>query len=116
MEETVKQRKVAGVIQQTLSEIFQRENLSMVKGGMVTITQVSMSPDLGLAKVYLSLFKIKDKENFIEEITKHSADIRRHLGNKIRNQVRRIPELNFYLDDTLDEVFKLEEIFKSLKK
>ena len=116
MEETVKQRKVAGVVQQTLSEILRKENLSIVKGGMVTITQVSMSPDLGLAKVYLSLFQIKDKDNFLDEIIKHGPDLRRLLGNQIRNQVRRVPELNFYLDETLDEVFKLEEIFKSLKK
>jgi len=114
--ETTKQRKIAGVIQQALSEVFQRENLSMVKGGMVTISDVSMSPDLLIAKVYLSLYQIKDSKKFLEELQLHSPELRRQLGNIIRNQVRRIPELHFYLDETLDNVFRLEEIFKKIKK
>ncbi|HYV93129.1 MAG TPA: 30S ribosome-binding factor RbfA [Chitinophagales bacterium] len=114
--EKVKQKKIASVIQQTLSEIFQKENLSMVKGGMVTISAVEVSPDLSIAKVYLSLFQIKEPQVFLEELKEHAPELRRQLGNKIRNQVRRIPELHFYLDDTLDNVFRLEEIFKQIKK
>ena len=114
--ETTKQKKIAGVIHQALSEVFQRENLSMVKGGMVTISEVSMSPDLLIAKVYLSLYQIKDPKKFLEELQLHTPELRRQLGNLIRNQVRRIPELHFYLDETLDNVFRLEEIFKKIKK
>jgi len=114
--EKVKQKKIASVIQQTLSEIFQRENLSMVKGGMVTISDVEVSPDLSIAKVYLSLFQIKEPKIFLEELKEHSHELRHQLGNKIKNQVRRIPELHFYLDETLDNVFRLEEIFKNIKK
>ena len=114
--ETTKQKKIAGVIQQALSEIFQRENLSMVNGGMVTISEVSMTPDLLIAKVYLSLYQIKEPKKFLEEIEKQSPELRHKLGNKIRNQVRRIPELHFYIDETMDHVFRLEEIFKQIKK
>ena len=114
--EKVKQKKIASVIQQELSEIFQKENLSMVKGGMVTISAVEVSPDLGIAKVYLSLFQIKEPKVFLEEMQAHAPVLRHQLGNKIKNQVRRIPELHFYLDETLDNVFRLEEIFKSIKK
>ena len=114
--EKVKQKKVASVIQQALGELFQRENLSMVKGGMVTISDVEVSPDLAIAKVYLSLFQIKEPKVFLEELKERSHELRHLLGNKIRNQVRRIPELHFYLDETLDNVFRLEEIFKSIKK
>jgi ribosome-binding factor A len=114
--EKVKQKKIASLIQQALSEIFQKENLSMVKGGMVTISAVEVSPDLGIAKVYLSLFQIKEPKIFLDELTEHSHELRRQLGNKIRNQVRRIPELHFYLDETLDQVFRLEELFKQIKK
>ena len=114
--ERVKQKKIASVIQQALGEVFQKENLSIVKGGMVTISQVAMSPDLSVAKIYLSLFQINDKARFMEELKHQNAGLRRHLGNKIRNQVRRIPELHFYLDETLDNVFRLEEIFKQIKK
>src|SRR5258706_15139923 len=109
--ETTKQKKIAGVIQEAMSEIFQRENLSMVKGGLVTISEVSMSPDLLIAKVYLSLYQVKDPKIFLEELQLQVPDLRRRLGNKIRNQVRRIPELHFYLDETMDQVFRLEEIF-----
>src|ERR1044071_6187462 len=105
--ETTKQKKIAGVIQQALSEIFQRENLSMVNGGMVTISEVSMTPDLLIAKVYLSLYQIKEPKKFLEEIEKQSPELRHKLGNKIRNQVRGIPELHFYIDETMDHVFRL---------
>ncbi|MEO5674481.1 MAG: 30S ribosome-binding factor RbfA [Chitinophagales bacterium] len=114
--EKVKQKKIASLIQQALSEIFQKENLSMVKGGMVTISDVEVSPDLGIAKVYLSLFQIKDPKIFLDELKDHAHELRHQLGNKIKNQVRRIPELHFYLDETLDHVFRLEEIFKQIKK
>jgi ribosome-binding factor A len=114
--EKVKQKKIASLIQQALSEIFQKENLSMVKGGMVTISAVEVSPDLGIAKVYLSLFQIKEPKIFLDELQEHSHELRHQLGNKIRNQVRRIPELHFYLDETLDQVFRLEELFKQIKK
>jgi ribosome-binding factor A len=114
--EKVKQKKIASLIQQELGKIFQKENLSMVNGGMMTISAVEVSPDLGIAKIYLSLFQVKEPKIFLEEMKEHSPELRRLLGNKIRNQVRRIPELHFYLDETLDNVFKLEEIFKSIKK
>lgn len=114
--QSTKQKKVAGVIQEALSEIFQRENLSMVKGGMVTISEVSVSPDLLIAKVYLSLFQVKEPAQFMKELEKHVPELRHRLGNVIRNQVRRIPELHFYLDETMDQVFRLEEIFKQIKK
>ncbi len=114
--ENVKQKKVASVVQQALSEIFQKENLSMIHGGMVTISYVSVSSDLGSAKIYLSLFKIKDEKAFIRQMQDASHELRGKLGNIIRNQVRHIPELSFYLDETLDEVFRLEELFKQIKK
>src|SRR5690242_6373455 len=107
--EKVKQKKVASLIQQELSDIFLKENLSMVKGGMVTISAVEVSPDLGIAKVYLSLFQIREPKVFLEEMKEHAHELRRQLGNRIKHQVRRIPELHFYHDETLDNVFKLEE-------
>ncbi len=114
--EKVKQKKVASLIQQALSEVFQKESLSMVKGGMVTISDVEVSPDLSIAKVYVSLFQIKEPDAFLDKLKEHAGDLRGQLGNKIKNQVRRIPELHFYLDQTLDQVFRLEELFKQMKK
>lgn len=112
----MKQKKVAGLIQETLSEVFQRENLSAARGGMVTIAGVEMSPDLLIAKVYLSLFQIRDPKAFMEDLQHHQSELRHQLGNRIRHQVRRIPQLHFYLDETMDQVFRLEEIFKQIRK
>ncbi|MBA3649634.1 MAG: 30S ribosome-binding factor RbfA [Chitinophagales bacterium] len=114
--ETIKQKKIAKLVKEVLSDIFQRENLSMAQGGMMTISHVTMSPDLLIAKIYLSLFQIKDQDKFIKEIEASENELRHKLGNKIRNQVRRIPELHFYLDDSLEQVFRIEEIFKQIKK
>jgi ribosome-binding factor A len=114
--QTTKQKKVAGVIREALSEIFQRENLSMVGGGMVTISDVTVSPDLLIARIYLSLYQVKNPKEFMKSLEQHGAELRHRLGNKIRNQVRRIPELHFHLDETMDHVFRLEEIFKQIKK
>ena len=114
--ESIKQKKIASLIKELLGEIFQRESLSVSQGGLVTISHVTMSPDLMVAKVYLSLFQVKDADEFMESLRVRENELRKILGNKIRNQVRRIPELHFYIDDTLDQVYRMEEIFKQIKK
>ena len=114
--ESIKQKKIAQLIKEVLSEIFQRESLSVVQGGMITISHVMITPDLIVAKVYLSFFQIKDPAAVIESLQQGERELRGKLGNKIRNQVRRIPELHFFVDDSLEEVFRMEEIFKKIKK
>jgi len=113
--ETIKQRKIAKLIKEVLSEIFQRESLSIIQGGMITISHVIVSSDLMIAKVYLSFFQVKNPEEVLESLTKGEKELRHKLGNAIRNQVRRIPELHFFVDDSLTEVFRMEEIFKKIK-
>ncbi|MBA2423665.1 MAG: 30S ribosome-binding factor RbfA [Chitinophagales bacterium] len=114
--ETIKQKKIAQLIKEVLSEIFQRESLSMVQGGMMTISHVIVSPDLLVAKIYLSFFQIKNPTEIVESLQRDENDLRRKLGNKIRNQIRRVPELHFFIDDSLEEVFRMEEIFRKIKK
>ena len=114
--ETIKQKKIASLIRETLGEIFQRENLSITQGGMITISHVTISPDLTVARVYLSFFQVKNQQEVLDSLTHNENEMRRKLGNKIRNQVRRIPELHFFVDDTLDQVFRMEEIFKEINK
>ncbi len=114
--ETIKQKKIAQLIKEVLSEIFQRDSLSMVQGGMMTISHVVVSPDLLVAKIYLSFFQIKNSTEIIDSLQKSENELRRKLGNKVRNQVRRVPELHFFVDDSLEEVFRMEEIFKNMKK
>lgn len=115
MQESKRQKQVGQLINEEMSNIFQREGLNVVNGGLVSISKVSMTPDLLEARIYLSLFKIDNPQEFIDEITTKSGELRGILGNKLKNQLRRIPELKFFNDDTLDYVFKMEGIFKKLE-
>ena len=91
---------------------MQREIPHVIHGAMVTVTKVNVTPDLLIAKVYLSLFATKDKKALLEDIKKHAGEIRGKLGNRIRHQVRAVPELHFYEDDSLDYIERIEEILK----
>lgn len=114
MQESKRQKQVGQLINEEMSDIFQREGLNVVNGGLVSISKVSMTPDLLEARIYLSLFKFDDPQAFIDEMTARSGELRGTLGNRLKNQLRRIPELKFFNDDTLDYVFKMEGIFKKL--
>ena len=116
MTETIRQKKVAGVVQEALNEIFQKMGLNMIEKGMVSIMGVSMTPDLLVARIGLSFFNISDPQLAMDKMQISMNEIRHQLGNKIKNQVRRIPTLEFYLDDSLDNVFRIEELLKSIKK
>ena len=111
--DTLRQNKVNSLLQKEMAEIIQQESRILLPGGLITVTGVRISPDLGLAKVYLSLFPVKDKKAALENIKGHSHQLRGKLGHRIGKQMRVVPELNFYLDDSLD---RQEEIDKLLKK
>ncbi len=112
---SVRQEKFAGLIQEHLADIFMRHK-EYVSGVFVTISRVQVSPDLGYAKIYLSLFKAPDKNLLLETLKLHAREIRKQLASKIKNQVRVIPELEFFVDDSLDYVFHMEEVFKEINK
>jgi ribosome-binding factor A len=116
MEEKKRQKQVSGVINEELSDIFQRLGLNMMDGGMISISSVKITPDLLEARIYLSLFQVKDPNATLKKIEERSWEIKRELAARVKNQLRRIPEIRFYLDDTLDHVFKMEELFKQIKK
>jgi ribosome-binding factor A len=114
MEEGKRQKQVAGAIQSTMNEIFLKLGLTIVDGGMVSISSVKVTPDLLEARVYLSLFQVPDQSACFKKIKAQEWEIKKRLGAEMKHQLRRIPVLHFYLDDTLDYVFKMEEIFKTL--
>ncbi len=116
MEQGKRQKQVAQVIMEEMSAIFQREGLNVIDGGMVSISKVMMTPDLLEARIYLSLFQIKDTDGLMEQIKERHGELRNQLGMRVRNQLRRVPEIQFFPDDTLDYVFKMEEIFKKLEE
>ena len=116
MEEGKRQRQVAGALQEELNDIFRRLGLSMIDNGMVSIASVKVTPDLLEARIYLSLFQVKDPKAVMKTIESRAWEIKKELADRVKHQLRRIPVLHFYHDDTLDYVFKMEEIFKQINK
>lgn len=115
MEESKRQKQVAKLVMEELSDIFQREGFNIVEGGMVSISKVVMTPDLLEARIYLSLFQIKDPAVLLHQIKEKAWEFRKQLGARLKNQLRRVPELQFFNDDTLDYVFKMEDLFKKIQ-
>ncbi len=115
MQEGKRQKQVAAVIQQEMNDIFMRLGLNMIEGGMVSISSIKVTPDLLEARIYLSFFKIADANAALKKIEAQAWEIKRELSDRIKRQLRRIPVLQFYLDDTLDYVFKMENIFKEIE-
>jgi ribosome-binding factor A len=116
MQEGKRQKQVAALIQGELSAIFQRLGLSMLDGGMVSISSVSITPDLFEARVYLSLFKVKDKTATMKKIEERSWEIKRELVSSVKHQLRSMPQLSYFLDDSLDYVDKMESLFNKIKQ
>jgi ribosome-binding factor A len=116
MEEGKRQKQVAAVLQDELNNIFRKLGLNMIDGGMVSISSVKVTPDLLEARIYISFFKIADINVAMKKIDDKAWEIKRDLALVIKNQVRRIPVLHFYLDDTLDYVFKMEDVFKKIEE
>ena len=115
MLEGKRQKQVASVLEKDLNEIFQRLGLSMMNGGMISITSVKITPDLFDARIYLSFFQVKDPVETLKNIEDRSWEIKRELTSRVRHQLRSMPQLSFFIDDTLDYVDKMEQLFKDIK-
>lgn len=109
--DSTRQSKIARLIQKELGDIF----LKMTKetrGVLVSVSIVRVSPDLGIAKAYLSVFPSAKGEEIVETLNKNSKSIRFELGNRVRHQLRIIPELRFYIDDSLDYIENIDSLLK----
>jgi ribosome-binding factor A len=115
MEEGKRQKQVAGLLNEYLTDIFQRLGLNMLNGGMVSISSVKITPDLLEARVYLSFFQVKDSQAAMKKIEERAWEIKKEIVTRVKHQLRRIPEIRYFTDDTLDNVFKMEELFKKIK-
>jgi ribosome-binding factor A len=115
MKEGKRQKQVGGLIHEEISIIFQRLGLNMIDGGMVSISSVKITPDLLEARIYMSVFNAKDNKLVLKKIEDRAWEIKKELAARVKHQLRRIPEIKFFLDDTLDQVFKMEELFKQIK-
>ena len=115
MKEGKRQKQIAGLIQEEITTIFQRLGLSFIKGGMVSVSSVKVTPDLLEVRVYLSIFQAADKKEILKKIEDRHWEIKKELAARIKHQLRRIPDIKFFLDDTLDHVFKMEELLNKIK-
>ncbi|MDQ1140519.1 30S ribosome-binding factor RbfA [Pedobacter agri] len=114
--ESKRQQKFAGVLQEELAQVFQREGGAFLPNTLVTITRVRVSPDLAVAKVYLSFFNTNNTTLSINTVNAHAGEIRYKLGARIRHQVRVVPELTFFVDDTNEYVERMDHLFDKIAK
>jgi len=107
---------VSALLLQELSGIFQRLGLSMIEGGLISLTAVKVTPDLLEARVYLSLFQVKDTAAVMKKIEDRSWEIKRELAERVKHQLRRIPTLQYFHDDTFEHADRMEALFKKLRE
>ncbi|NER14245.1 30S ribosome-binding factor RbfA [Leptobacterium flavescens] len=111
--ESNRQQKIARVVQQDLADILQKAAKDGgLTGTLISVTKVVVTPDLLLAKVYLSIFPHKDSETLLEGIRSNQPLIKHELSQRTRNQLRRVPELNFFMDDSLEYIDRIENSLK----
>jgi ribosome-binding factor A len=110
--ESTRQQKVSRLIQKELGDYFQQHGREMLPGKLITVTVVRVSPDLSVAKAYLSIFPLNSAEEPLEAIKANGSSIRHQIGNKVKNPLRIIPEFIYYLDDSLDYIENIDNLLK----
>ncbi len=116
MQENKRQKQVSALLLQELSDIFQRLGLSMIDGGLISLTTVKVTPDLLEARVYLSFFQVKDVPGTMKKIEDRAWEIKRELADRVKHQLRRIPILQYFHDDTLDHADKMDALFRKINE
>jgi len=107
---TTRQHKVSRLLQKELGAYLQRNGAKLTGGKMVTVTVVRISPDLGIARVYLSMFPGEGAEEALQSISEKAGMFRKEMGKRLRNQLRHIPEFTFFLDDSLDYIDRIDNL------
>ena len=110
--ENTRQQKIAKQIRRDIAEILQKEGVDNVRGMLVTVTEVRLSPDFRYAKVYLSVFPFDCNSEAMQALERNNWFVRRALGQRIRNQLKTVPELQFFLDDSLEYIEHIEQALK----
>ncbi len=110
--ESKRQNKISRLIQKELAEIFLLESRHLFEGAMITVTKVNVTKDLSVARIYVSLYAVKDKNDLLTRIRLLTKELRKQLGLRIRNQMRFMPELEFFMDDSLDYIENIEKLLK----
>ncbi len=110
--ESTRQSRISKQIQKDMADILRDHTSSLAPGKMITVTKVNITPDLGLARVNISVFPSEKSEEVVDKLNLNIATVRHDLGNKMRHQLKKIPELKFYLDDSLDYIENIDNLLK----
>lgn len=110
--ETTRQQKIARQIQRDVAEIFQKEGREIVRGTLVTVTEVRVSPDFNYARIYVSIFPFDRAPETMASLDRNAWFVRRELGRRIKDQLRTVPEVQFFLDDSLEYIDHIEQAMK----
>ncbi len=110
--ESTRQKKIARLLERDFAQIFQQLGKNHFPGAMLSVTKVRVTPDLGIARVYLSMFPVDNKDEMLHWVRDNSASIRNDLGQRVRHQLRVVPELEFYIDDSLDYQENIDRLLR----
>jgi ribosome-binding factor A len=116
MKEGKRQKQVSALLLEELNKIFQKLGLNMIQGGMVSISSVKITPDLFEARIYLSFYQVAKTDEALKLIEDRAWEIKRDLVSSIRNQLRSMPQLTFYIDDSLAYVDKMDALFREINE
>jgi ribosome-binding factor A len=111
--ESTRQKKVSRLIQKEMADIFLKKGSELAHGKMVSVTKVRVSPDLSFARIYVSIYPSGGQDTVLKVIQDHSPKIRFEMGQKVRRQLRIVPEIAFFIDDSLDYIDKIDKLLKS---
>jgi len=113
--ESKRQKQVAEVVRRNFSIVLQNEG-SYIYGvePMVTVTSVKVSPDMSVAKIYVSIYNVEDKQSVVMLMEQSNQRLRQGLAHRVKRHMRRVPAISFYMDETLDEMYRLNELFNNL--
>lgn len=115
--ESKRQKQTAEVIRRHFGSVLQQQGSYIYGQAFVTVTKVYVSPDMSMSKIYLSVYNVEDKESVIEKVNDNVHMLKKDLAARIRKHVRRIPEISFYNDETLDEMYRVNDLLnETLKK
>lgn len=111
-----RQKQTAEVIRRHFGQVLLQEGSYIYGDAFVTVTKVYVTPDISLAKIYLSVYNVSNKLAIVDKVNEHASQLKKNLAHRIRKHVRRIPEIDFYIDETLDEIYRVNKLLEKTRK
>jgi len=111
-----RQKQTAEVIRRHFGQVLLQEGSYIYGDAFVTVTKVYVTPDISLAKIYLSVYNANNKQVIVDKVNEHASQLKKNLAHRIRKHVRRIPEIDFYIDETLDEIYRVNKLLEITRK